>query len=389
MEFEQITRITYLITHRQTGTLDEEGNAELEMWLSEREQHRQLWEELNRRHCFSEKQIEEQLWDSVSAFQKVRIRKHSQEYRIRMRRVRAGVAAVVILLTGVALALLFSGPENGGDVLLAESVELAAGGSKAILVLSDGQRMELGQHTPDSVMEGRGIRLRTNEGEIRYEGVKEKIIPEYNILEVPRKGEFRLVLADGTKVWMNSESRIRYPVSFRGSERRVYLEGEAYFEVSKDKERVFIVDMGKTCIQVLGTSFNARAYKGEARVYATLAEGQIQFISGRQSLILNPEEQGIADLNDGQLTKKKTDIHLYTGWREGRFIFQQQTLEEMMNTLSRWYDIQVFFENSVVRNITFSGDLKRYDSFDKIIEMLEMTGMAHFKVEGGTIFISE
>ncbi len=168
-----------------------------------------------------------------------------------------------------------------------------------------------------------------------------------------------------------------------------YLEGEAYFEVSENKDMPFIVDMSKAAVKVLGTSFNARAYPDESCIYATLAEGRILLDAGGQNLVLQPQEQGVLELVSGKMTCKKVDVTLYSGWKDGRFIFQEQTLENMMNTLSRWYDIQIFFESEAVRRMTFSGNLKRYDSFNKIIELLEMTGMAHFKINGKTILISE
>ena len=388
MESKRLARISYLIAHHLMEVSTSGENAELEQWLSENEQNRLLLKEIGRWNFYSEKQFEEHLYNHMSAYGKVWTRKQQRQYKIRRRRIWTGIAAAIVLVMGMAVSLLQLPGEI--DVFVTDGMELTAGESKAVLILEDGRRMELGQYVSDSLVLSSGVSLDAAGEELKYkEETARNEIVKYNVLEVPRKGEFRLVLADGTKVWMNSESRLKYPVYFQGKERRVYLEGEAYFEVKINADMPFVVDMGKTSIQVLGTSFNARAYKEEEHVYATLAEGKIRLALGERTLVLKPEEQGIVDLKKGYLSKEKVDLRLYTGWKDGRFIFQEQTLEEMMNTLARWYDIKVFYENSSVRKVTFSGNLKRYDGFDKIIEMLEMTGMAHFKVKGNTILISE
>lgn len=388
MELKQITRLAYLIAHRLTITLSIKELEELERWLNADKQNRQLLEDMHRRNFYTEKQIEEYLYDSMSAFQKVSARRQQQLRRRRSLRIWRSVAAVAVLLIGTSLAFLYRSSQV--ELLPVRVAELSAGESRAILTLGNGQRMELTGRMSDSVFFEEGIRLNATGVAIQYDSASlDMSSSAYNTLEVPRKGEFQLLLADGTKVWINSESRIKYPVSFNGRERRVYLEGEAYFEVSKNERMPFVVDMGKAEVRVLGTSFNARAYRDEDGIYATLAEGRICLDAGGKSLNLLPEEQGLVDLVNGNMSKKRVDIHLYTAWKDGRFVFQEQKLEDMMNTLARWYDIEIFFESELLKQVTFTGNLKRYDSFNKIIELLEMTQMAHFKVDGNTIFISK
>lgn len=388
MELKQLPQIARLLFQRLTDTLSVEEEAEFENWLSADDRNLQMWKEISRKNFYSEKELQSHLFNALAAFCRVQAKYHRRLFQRRLQRICVGVAAIAVVTLGIIwIKINFA---RQADKPLPVFSQFPAGESRAVLILGDGQRMELNRQMDDSVIIDAGIRLETTGGKVEYR--QEKIQPvtlTFNTLEIPRKGEFQLVLGDGTKVWLNSESCIRYPVAFTGKERRVYLQGEAYFEVSKNKEIPFIVDMGKVAVQVLGTAFNARAYRDETRVYATLAEGKIQLEAGQRNLILQPEEQGVVELASGELTRKKVDVRLYTGWKEGRFIFQEQTLEEMMNTLSRWYDIQVFYENPAVRKVTFSGNLKRYDSFDKIIGMLEMTGMAHFKVKGNTIIISE
>lgn len=384
MEFAHTLRIAYLIFRRFTDTLTEQENVELEEWLASGEQNARLMEEICRRNFLSEKQMQEQLYHSEDAFRKVQLKYHHHK---RFRVLYRSIAAVLVLTLGIAIAIQF--PRQTTQLATVPVHNLSAGVSKATLTFASGQRMELGQKIPDTIVLQEGVRLNVSGKEIEYNREEKKSADGFNVLEVPRKGEFKLILSDGTKVWINSASRLKFPVCFSGNERRVLLEGEAYFEVSKNPALPFVVDMGKVTIQVLGTSFNARAYREESNIYATLTEGSILLADGQQRLVLHPDEQGIADLNQGQLFKQEVDSRLYTAWKDGRFTFQEQSLEEMMNTLSRWYDIQVFFENDSVRNTTFTGNLKRYDSFNKIIELLEMTGIAHFRIYENTIFISE
>lgn len=389
MELKQIVRLAYLISHRFMDTLSEKEQEELEQWSDANPEHRQLLEDICRKNFYTEKQVEDHLYNHVIAFQEVSARRQHDLKQKRIWRICAGVAA--ILVVAMEISFLFIN-QPVGDKLVAggEIAGLSAGESRAVLTLGNGQRMELAGRMSDSVFVEDGVTLNAKGEVLLYQqAASDSISMVYNTLEVPRKGEFQLVLADGTKVWINSESSIKYPVAFNGKERRVYLEGEAYFEVSKNEHMPFVVELGKVAVRVLGTSFNARAYQDEKNVYATLAEGKICLETGKHCMHLSPEEQGIVNLVNGNISKKKVDIQLYTSWKDGRFAFQEQTLEEMMNTLSRWYDIQVFFEHEALRQVTFTGNLKRYDGFNKIIELLEMTEMAHFKVEGNKIFISK
>lgn len=132
-----------------------------------------------------------------------------------------------------------------------------------------------------------------------------------------------------------------------------------------------------------------RAYADEEQLYATLVEGTVRLSHAQQSLILYPDEQGVITFVSRKLEKRKVDANLYTAWKDGRFIFENQTLEEIMNTLGRWYDVKVFYSNEQVKQAVFNGNLKRYDNFDQIVKMLELTGVAHFKINGETIIISE
>ena len=198
-----------------------------------------------------------------------------------------------------------------------------------------------------------------------------------------------LTLPDGTLVFLNSESTLSYPSRFDSDTRNVTLQGEAYFQVASDKSSPFIIEMGKVQVQVLGTSFNLRAYQDEEMIQTTLVEGRVCMFTDKKRILLYPNEQGAIELKTGNLVKKQVDVQAYIGWKNGRFIFERQTLEDIMRTLSRWYDVQVVFQSEKARHIEFTGNLRRYDDFGQIVSMLALACPAKFNVSGTTIYIAE
>ena len=211
---------------------------------------------------------------------------------------------------------------------------------------------------------------------------------QYNILRVPRGGEYSVVLGDGTSVCLNSESELRYPVQFDRRERRVFLRGEGYFEVAKDPEHPFVVEVEDAKIEVLGTIFNVSGYAEEERVVTTLVEGVVRLSSDNESVLLEPNEQGVLD-KDGHLSKVEVNVFPYVAWQKGLFVFRQQSLERVMQVVSRWYDVKVVFKDEETKRISFTGNMRRYGNFEQVVRMLEMTGGLNFNIEGRTIYITE
>jgi ferric-dicitrate binding protein FerR (iron transport regulator) len=194
------------------------------------------------------------------------------------------------------------------------------------------------------------------------------------------------MLPDGTTVYLNAESELRFPATFGESGRRVSLSGEAYFEVSRDASRPFRVELSGSVVEVLGTSFNVRAYADEGETRATLVEGSVRFSSGERGVVLRPGEQGVLDRLD-RLDKREVDVELYASWKDGYFAFDRARLEEVMGAIARWYKIDVVFDEPSLREISFSGVVRRYEDFNKIVEMLEMTGDTRFVIEKSTVKI--
>ena len=198
-------------------------------------------------------------------------------------------------------------------------------------------------------------------------------------------------LPDGTKVWLNSGTKLRYPVKFVGNERRVYLRGEAFFEVKKATEWPFIVETEHMHIQVTGTRFNVKSYPEEDIVHTTLVEGAVT-VTGPENKIrafrLLPSQQFSLDKLTGQIEVKEVDTRLYTDWTEGMFVFRKQRLEEVRNTLARWYDIEVFYSGADVRNLRLSANLGRYDHIDTILELIRAMDKVVVDRKGNVITFS-
>lgn len=298
---------------------------------------------------------------------------------------RLQIAAAVLLLLGLG-NLVYYYSQLAGPELLAVSPEIVPGESKATITLANGEKVEL-ENLARELQETDGTLLSSGAGELVYKesGADGELI--YNTIDIPRGGEFRLVLSDGTKVWLNSDSQLKYPVQFNGDMREVYLKGEAYFEVAHNARKTFIVSTSKGDIRVLGTSFNVRDYRDENKVVTTLEAGQVRYISpGRGEIDLIPGYM-LEDGAGSPLIPRKVNTEEYTGWKDGKYIFDDVSVEEIMTTLARWYDVTVVYENNQVRKLHFTGDLERYATINTILNFMETGGDVRFRIDGKTIIV--
>ena len=300
------------------------------------------------------------------------------------------VAAVMLpLLLG---GTLWMNLREKREMLVAEVVpEIEAGTPRAVLLMEQGERIDLSLFAGDTILNKGDVRIRLDSSKsVTYErvtGTPAKI--EYNTIIVPRKGEYQLILADGSKVYLNSESKLRFPTRFEGKERRVYLEGEGYFEVVKDTAKPFIVEAKEVDVRVLGTSFNVSAYVSEQAVRTTLVDGKVRVgdrLTGKGEIIL-PGQQ--AEWEDGTFTTKEVDTSIYTAWINGKFYFEGATLEEIASQLERWYDIDFFFTSENVKRFAFAGVINKEYSANKIFSIIEKTTRVRFNVNGRVVTVSE
>jgi hypothetical protein len=257
------------------------------------------------------------------------------------------------------------------------------GYEKATLVLSDGTTIDLEEHKNEFIVSD-NIQVKNEEKGLVYNAITKTTSIDnvtrplkYNTLKVPRGGMYQVVLSDGTKVWLNSETSLTYPERFDGEQRIVQLEGEAYFEVTKDVKE-FIVKTNVADVTVLGTQFNVSSYKDNAFFSSTLVEGKIKLATSHDknkdnSLILAPNQRGLINKNSSKIQFETVDTEVYTAWKEGKFYFEKERLESILKSLGRWYNIDIVFEDESLKKEMFTGVAYKDRQIDNLLDMISKT----------------
>jgi len=290
-------------------------------------------------------------------------------------------AALLFLVGSVFFYRAYQNMEQAATQAQVAQADIQPGRTQAVLTLDNGETVELGADQTIN-MEAIAQAQKSADGE--------QTAP--NTLSTPRGGEFKITLEDGTEVWLNAETTLRYPETFDGDERRVEVSGEAYFKVAKNAEKPFYVVSGGQEVRVLGTEFNVHAYQDEPTIFTTLVEGSISLkpVGGNGSeLMLTPGSQSVFTRSDASARVRKVDTDVVTSWRSGVFVFENQNLEQIMRTLSRWYDFEYEFANAKVAKTEFMGSIPRYGSFSEVIDIFQKIGGIRLVQHGNKIVISE
>ena len=373
-----------LLAKAMVGRLSDEEEKRLAAWREENGANERLYAEVMAPECLAKKVEEVASVDIVAGYARV-MAKYRRHVRGRRLRRWAALAAGIVLPLAVAVwAWTAWQDEEGTAVPMAAGIK--PGEVKAELVLADGTVRHLRREHRDSVLTVGEGRITVKREGVSYEDTPAPAEVRYNTLRVPRGGEYAVTLSDGTMVQLNSESELRYPVVFAGERREVFLKGEGFFRVTRDEAHPFVVGVGEASVEVLGTSFNVTSYADEEEVRATLVEGSIRFAAGEREAVLVPGEQGVLKAS-GEMSVQAVDTLLATAWTRGVFAFRQQPLEEIMRTVSRWYAVEVFWENPSLKEVTFTGKMERYDDFARVVQILEMTGDVCFVIRDNHIFI--
>ena len=379
--------IARLIAEELAGTIDERDRAVLTRWLDEDERHwkeytnileslktgNEVWKDQERG-----RQIMESRWRTVK----------SHTIRKTVRWITWSKYAAVILLF-VSMGIFWFVNEKKQEVENVTVAKIEHGSMKAQLVLANGRKVDLVPETNLQLEEEGGTRILTLDNMVKYSGmdslVGQSAEVKYNTLIVPRGGEFSLELADGTRVWLNTESKLRYPVAFTGEERRVEMDGEVYFEVAKNREKPFVVTVNGVDIRVLGTSFNVSAYQED--VVTTLVTGKVQLKKGDEQVVLLPNQQAI--WSDDKFKVKQVDARNYVLWKEGIFYFEDVDLEMILDDMARWYNVTIFYVNPTLKKMKFSVEIKRYEDINEILRRIEQTKRVKFEIKDRTINVYE
>lgn len=386
---KMIFRVSRAITHSLQGKAGKEERKILKQWLASSVKNRELYEQLQKGELLDQKLIDYNMINRAGDCEKF-IATRRKRNRLSIRTF-ARYAAILLLPLGIAIAILLWESKPEPVISIAEVIK--PGGHKAILTTGSGERVLLSDSTLAPLREQNGMIVNVQNNKVFYEAHQDTLVmetqPIFNTLQVPRGGEYFLTLSDGTQVWLNAESEIRYPIQFTGGKRVVYLEGEAFFTVTPDKEKPFVVVSPKASVSVLGTEFNLRAYADEEDVQTTLVSGSVimQSEKYKQQIKLVPGEQGTLDIKTGNLRKQEVDTYLYSAWKDGRFVFRNTRLEDLFNILSRWYDLHVFYLNTEVKDIRFTGDINKTEDFKSILKIIENNERVTFNVNQRTVSV--
>lgn len=297
---------------------------------------------------------------------------------------RIGIAAsILLILSAGGYFLLHKQPaqETAGMVK-----EIKPGSNGAVLTLANGQKVVLGNAKIGMIASQNGAKLnKAGDSLLVYNSTSaDASIVNYNTLETPRGKQYSVVLADGSKVWLNAGSSLKYPTSFSGKERLVELQGEGLFEVAHNAKQPFKVKTSSQTVEDMGTIFNINSYPDEPSVKTTLVAGSVK-INGQT--ILKPGEQAILN-NAGKLSVHETDVDEAIAWKNGKFIFEQENIPSVMRKLARWYDVEVIYNGSVSEK-TFTSSISRFDNIQKILDKITFISGVHFKTEGRRIIVDK
>ena len=369
--------------------ISEEEMIRLQGWLDENERHRKLLDELR------DKEVLRQEIGAYASFDTSRRwiqLKEEMDKTPRKRRLllRVWKSVAAVFVAAVAGGLLYwqitdSARPVEEQVLVAQ---IRPGETQAVLITGKGQQLLL-QGLKDTCLDitGNETLKISKDGSLEYSLSALSRMPEWHTLQVPRGGEYKIVLDDGTEIWLNSASELKYPAHFVGNERRVCLVGEAYFQVARNEAAPFIVETRDMDVKGLGTSFNVSAYEDEENSHATLVEGRVEVddkING-EKVTLTPGEQAL--LQGKEMVVREVNTKLYSMWRLDRFTFASEDMEGVIRKLSRWYNVNFFFSNSSMKQKRFTGSLPKYSDISQVLKMIEMTTDIKFQVKGNTIII--
>lgn len=384
IRWKHIYNISRLIEKRIIGIISEEESATLEKWRSVSGKNEKLYEKMLDMKLMSQEYKRRKMIDSERPKNDMRqrINKITAKHRHKLF-IRSGIAAAVSIAALWIITILFFKPAPQPSLATQRMIaktEIVAGGTKAFLTLSNGKKIALNANSQKNL-------FAINQASTNNAQKRGKL----NILATPRGGEFKVTLEDGTIVWLNAASQLCYPDSFSGNERRVRLVGEAYFHVAKDEKKPFFVETANQVVRVYGTEFNINSYNENRMVYTTLVKGKISIYptnSSQAELVLTPGHQALFSKSDASTSVRSVDTDVMTSWTRGMFVFEDQTLEQIMQTLSRWYDFTFEFKSKAAASTIFMGSMSRYSDFGDVLKILEQSGDLRFAVNGHHIVIS-
>jgi transmembrane sensor len=385
-EIQKAQRVIYLVTGYRKCSISESESAELEAWLNLSQENLDLFTKLN-----SDDQKEKALgimnaYAVNDSFENLKTRIATEDKRVEKKKRYSWIAAAAAILIMVSIGGYFYTATNRENLMVdgfEVAKDVAPGSNKATLTLADGRTIELSGDKQSVIIKAN--ELTYNDGtKIISEG---KIRNQYAVLTTPKGGQYQIILSDGTRVWLNAASTLKYPATFEGSERVVQLIGEAYFEVAKvqasSKRMPFIVKTKTQQVEVLGTHFNVNNYPDESFAKTTLIEGSVS-VSATSAItkhqLLKPNQQSIIAKDSEFIKVVKVDPTTVIDWKNGDFIFDTD-IKTIMRQISRWYNVEIVYEGNISEE-ELVGTISRSKNLIEVLKVLQETNKVHFKLEG-------
>jgi len=383
---ERAQRIDYLISGFINRTLTTREHDELDLWVEESDDNVELFAQLTDERNINEAMTFMKSLDKDKAYKKVRSQIGVQDKK-RNWLLPMSVAAIFLIAVGIGWLIrskaVDSVPSSNG---VAATTDIPPGSAKAVLHLASGKAIALGKESNGTIAKEGSVAINAGEQTLTYSGSTHSSTSIYNTLTVPKGGKYKLILSDGTQVWINAASSIKYPAVFNSSERKVVVEGEAFFDVAKDEKKPFIVEGNGTTIQVLGTSFNVSTYSDEPSQTAVLVSGKIKVVAANKQQELAPGQQANIGTT-GDITVTAANVQAATAWKDDRFVFKEEPIENIMRQLARWYDVKVVYKGTI--NYHFSAKISRNQPISTILRLLEETKRVHFTIHTDTIEVNQ
>lgn len=389
---EYYQEIGKIISKQIFGNITKLESEKLNKWLEESQENRELYDRLLNSKIDNKLDIYNNI-DSAKGLDRYYSRYNKQKFRKDSRKLIYFTRVAASLIAALsAIAIIFNITRNEPASIIEEEM-IAYGNSKVTLILNDGSEMSLDDEQDKEISVANGVLIKKNDSNLSYisEDKTSLVKTDKNIINTLRTdvgGEYKLTLNDGTTIWLNSKTSLSYPVTFGDNERIVALDGEAYFEVAHDPQRPFIVRTSKGLdVRVLGTSFNVNSFKEKSSVSTVLVTGKVELDNQKNKTKLSPGEMGVYSEISNIIEISDVDTELYTSWKDGTFAFYNETIEEIFEKLSRWYNFTVEYENQKAKEERFSGSIKRRADFNLFVEVLEMSGGVDIEINKDSIYV--
>ncbi len=388
VNYKSLNQIISLIKAYLNEELNDDQKEHFEEWLAESEENQRLLERIKRsnalskRVSFREQIVMEDEWSKLKS-------SINHNYRIDWFKSFLKYASIIVVIIGVASLFIIEDYQKNKS-LQTVRIEPKTETESVVLTLASGEKVKLGNKNKKDIIIEDGVSVKDSVDQLTYYPVpkKKSIELRYNTISIPRGGEYKLKLADGTEIYLNSESLLKFPEHFADDIRQIELTGEAYLKVSKDKNRPFIVKMNNTQVEVLGTEFNLRSYSDESFSSATLVEGSIKVSLKDKAIIIKPGQQAYIDREE-KMHVNEVNTQRVTSWVRGEFVFENERLEDVLRTMARWYDVEFDYSDANMKEYRFTGKLKRYTNIKQALLSIEKTNVIKFNIRGRQIEVKD